>query len=363
MKPALHMMASPRSRVALPSGPGRGASEPRPPTPPRNSGSRPRPRGNTPRSTRSTSGPRVPGARFGQGLRLRHEGGRVPDRPDARRPSRRPRGHDQEQGPVRGDGRLGADDRHPRAQRPDARRVLEPASPGARCNKRPPRRQLRRGEPAQLPGRPVFDREHPRPRVRPRHPRDGPEQRRPDVRQPAQGGLRVRAGQGALEGEVRRHQPPRILGRGGPVVLRHQPRERPRPQPRQHPRGTRGVRPGLFRLVDDAFRKSPWQYVRPDRRDARDKGHLDGYDPAKAPKFAWEPELEREFRKIQAERDARRRPAMRRSSTSGSFSKPRRSGTTATGTGTRRNIPFFELPRRRHQHHVLLSLGAARPST
>ena len=39
-----------------------------------------------------------------------------------------------------------------------------------------------------------------------------------------------------LEGDLRGHQSPRILGRGGPVVVRHQPRERLAAQSREHPR-------------------------------------------------------------------------------------------------------------------------------
>lgn len=50
--------------------------------------------------------------------------------------------------------------------------------------------------------------------------------------------------------------------------------------------------PALFALIDEAFRQNPWRYQAPHDRDAIHRRHLQGYDPAQAPAFAWEPKLQ-----------------------------------------------------------------------
>lgn len=50
--------------------------------------------------------------------------------------------------------------------------------------------------------------------------------------------------------------------------------------------------PRLAALILESLGRSDWLYVRPDRRDAAGRAHLKGYDPAAAPTFAWEPELQ-----------------------------------------------------------------------
>ena len=47
--------------------------------------------------------------------------------------------------------------------------------------------------------------------------------------------------------------------------------------------------PEVAKLCAEVFGDEPWRYVRPDQR--KDKAHLAGYDPARAPVFQWEPEL------------------------------------------------------------------------
>jgi hypothetical protein len=47
--------------------------------------------------------------------------------------------------------------------------------------------------------------------------------------------------------------------------------------------------PELARLIDSVFPEKTWRYQTPDRR--AEKAHLKGYDPATAPRFAWDPEL------------------------------------------------------------------------
>ncbi len=71
--------------------------------------------------------------------------------------------------PAGGDGLRRTDHRHPRTQRPHPPRLLGPPRPGAGGHESPSRCQLRRGESAAVPWRPLLDREHPRPRIRPCH--------------------------------------------------------------------------------------------------------------------------------------------------------------------------------------------------
>jgi hypothetical protein len=61
--------------------------------------------------------------------------------------------------------------------------------------------------------------------------------------------------------------------------------------------------PALAELLKEVFGDGSWRYVRPDRR--QDKAHLAGYDPAKAPRFAWEPELLEANRRLRGERARR----------------------------------------------------------
>ena len=49
--------------------------------------------------------------------------------------------------------------------------------------------------------------------------------------------------------------------------------------------------PRLFALIDREFRGVHWRYVKPGKRDAADRQHLQGYDPSTAPRFSWEPEI------------------------------------------------------------------------
>ena len=62
--------------------------------------------------------------------------------------------------------------------------------------------------------------------------------------------------------------------------------------------------PELAELIAREFRNTRWRYVRPDARD--DTGHLSGYDPAKAPTFAWPAELVEWYREYEAEQKAKR---------------------------------------------------------
>jgi hypothetical protein len=45
--------------------------------------------------------------------------------------------------------------------------------------------------------------------------------------------------------------------------------------------------PGVSALAAEVFGDTSWRYVPPNLRDARERGHLAGYDPAKAPVFSW----------------------------------------------------------------------------
>lgn len=58
--------------------------------------------------------------------------------------------------------------------------------------------------------------------------------------------------------------------------------------------------PELAGLIDEVFRKSKWRYVVPAKR--TEKGHLAGYDPATAPRFAWPPELVKWYDNYQADK-------------------------------------------------------------
>ncbi len=55
--------------------------------------------------------------------------------------------------------------------------------------------------------------------------------------------------------------------------------------------------PALAKLIASVFRDNPWRYQHPAKR--KDKGHLNGFDPAKGPRFAWSPELEKWYREYQ----------------------------------------------------------------
>ncbi|MFO0888940.1 MAG: glycoside hydrolase family 2 TIM barrel-domain containing protein [Isosphaeraceae bacterium] len=57
--------------------------------------------------------------------------------------------------------------------------------------------------------------------------------------------------------------------------------------------------PALASLLREVFGDTTWRYVRPDRR--ADRAHLAGYDPARAPHFAWEPELLEANRKLRGD--------------------------------------------------------------
>jgi hypothetical protein len=58
--------------------------------------------------------------------------------------------------------------------------------------------------------------------------------------------------------------------------------------------------PPLAKLLEEVFKDNEWRYVRPDRR--KEPGHLAGYDPKKAPKFAWPAEALRGFEEAQKDR-------------------------------------------------------------
>jgi hypothetical protein len=70
--------------------------------------------------------------------------------------------------------------------------------------------------------------------------------------------------------------------------------------------------PPLTALLKEVFGDTPWRYVRPAQR--ADKAHLAGYDPSRAPRFAWEPELLEARRKLRASR--RSEPAKSQTATS-----------------------------------------------
>jgi hypothetical protein len=50
-----------------------------------------------------------------------------------------------------------------------------------------------------------------------------------------------------------------------------------------------GYDPRLAKLVAEVFKGNDWRYVQPDRR--KEAGHLAGFDPALAPRFAWSREV------------------------------------------------------------------------
>jgi len=58
--------------------------------------------------------------------------------------------------------------------------------------------------------------------------------------------------------------------------------------------------PELAELIAREFRNTKWRYVRPD--DRKFGGHLSGYDPEKAPKFAWPAGLIKWYREYEAKR-------------------------------------------------------------
>jgi hypothetical protein len=58
--------------------------------------------------------------------------------------------------------------------------------------------------------------------------------------------------------------------------------------------------PALAALAAEVFGDTPWRYVRPDRR--TEQAHLAGYDPSKAPHFAWEPALIEANRRLRGNR-------------------------------------------------------------
>jgi hypothetical protein len=55
--------------------------------------------------------------------------------------------------------------------------------------------------------------------------------------------------------------------------------------------------PELAKLVESVFGNKPWRYQRPDQR--KEKAHLEGYDPSKAPRFSWPPELVQWYREYE----------------------------------------------------------------
>jgi len=58
--------------------------------------------------------------------------------------------------------------------------------------------------------------------------------------------------------------------------------------------------PALASLLKEVFDDTPWRYIRPDRRP--EQAHLAGYDPSKAPRFAWEPQLLEANRRLRGDR-------------------------------------------------------------
>ena len=65
--------------------------------------------------------------------------------------------------------------------------------------------------------------------------------------------------------------------------------------------------PDLAKLVEEVFGDKPWRYTHPRTRAGKD--HLAGYDPSKAPTFAWPAGLEKAYRELQAEREKKDRKA------------------------------------------------------
>ena len=67
--------------------------------------------------------------------------------------------------------------------------------------------------------------------------------------------------------------------------------------------------PQLARLIEETLRTGDWRYIRPENR--KEKAHLAGYDPAKAPKFEWPPQLLKWYQEYEAPRkkEAQQAPA------------------------------------------------------
>jgi hypothetical protein len=53
-------------------------------------------------------------------------------------------------------------------------------------------------------------------------------------------------------------------------------------------------------LIQSVFRTGDWRYRKPSRRAGL--AHLKGYDPATAPRFAWDPELVKWYREYEAQK-------------------------------------------------------------
>lgn len=63
--------------------------------------------------------------------------------------------------------------------------------------------------------------------------------------------------------------------------------------------------PALAKLIKELFGDKLWRYVRPSEREAKERQHLEGYDPKKAPHFRWPKKLSewyREYMKKQREK-------------------------------------------------------------
>ena len=58
--------------------------------------------------------------------------------------------------------------------------------------------------------------------------------------------------------------------------------------------------PDLAKLVAEVFGDKPWKYVRPS--DRKTPGHLKGYDPSKAPRFAWPPRVQKAWKEHEAKK-------------------------------------------------------------
>lgn len=56
---------------------------------------------------------------------------------------------------------------------------------------------------------------------------------------------------------------------------------------------------GLAALLASVFRNNVWRYRRPDQR--TNEAHLAGFDPAKAPRFSWDPALTEWYRRYEEE--------------------------------------------------------------
>jgi type 1 glutamine amidotransferase len=64
--------------------------------------------------------------------------------------------------------------------------------------------------------------------------------------------------------------------------------------------------PALAKLVEEALGDTPWRYTKVTDRKGREMGHLKGYDPAKAPKFAWPRKVRQGFRRWQLAEKAKK---------------------------------------------------------